>query len=171
MKKTHIFILYMTAGLRSHKSEWICRHNKIHTSVKNKMIKQLLSAAVGLQERVLRVRRGWKTLPLVAFKSCGPACFECCTTRYFLASVCCVSVCCRSEASGLHSGPLRQSGLQSQVFVFISTRINRLPRLFGDQDQVQLLARSRILDMFKYFLKVAQLAFFFLSLSLTYAGT
>lgn len=33
--------------------------------------------------------------------------------------------------------------LQSQVFVFISTRINRLSRLFRDQDQVQLLDQKQ----------------------------
>ena len=44
-----------------------------------------------------------------------------------------------SEACGL---PFQWSGVrapQSQVFVFISTRINRLSGLFRDQDQVQLL--------------------------------
>lgn len=64
-------------------------------------------------------------------------------------------------AAETSSGPMWRVP-QSQVFVFISTRINRLSRLFRDQDQVQLLARSGILNMFKYFPKVAQLAFFFL---------
>lgn len=45
--------------------------------------------------------------------------------------------------------------LQSQVFVFISTRINRLSRLFRDQDQVQLLAIGWVLHTFKYFHKAA----------------
>lgn len=47
--------------------------------------------------------------------------------------------------------------LQSQVFVFISARINSLSRLFGDQDQVQLLGASEILHVFH---KAAQLADF-----------
>lgn len=65
---------------------------------------------------------------------------------------------------GLWTLPAEVSGtatlrLQSQVFVFISARINSLSRLFGDQ--VQLLAVSGILDVFKLFHKAAQLKFCF----------
>lgn len=52
----------------------------------------------------------------------------------------------RSEASGLQRLPVvRRQGAHSRVFEFISTRINRLSRPFKDRDQVQLLARSRLL--------------------------
>lgn len=86
-------------------------------------------------------------------------------TRYFfMPAVCSVFLSYRCNTTDLR--PLGCRGfqwsdvrvLQSQVFVFISTRINRLSRLFRDQDQVQLLARSRILGMFKYFHKVAPIS-------------
>lgn len=81
---------------------------------------------------------------------------------FFSMAAVCLSVCSAAETQQIRGLCMAPSApiwvLQSQVFVFISTRINRLSRLFRDQDQVQLLARSRILDMFKYFHKEAQLA-------------
>lgn len=157
-----------------------CPREQKHNNIKNinnnnKTIKQLLHNSRGptayctqLQKRMFypSVKKGGNALPPRRIQKLW-ACTIWMLRKnmiFFMPSVCSVfPTTATQQIGGLWAAEAPSAPiwvLQSQVFVFISTRINRLSRLFRDQDQVQLLAIGWSSTRLSIFTKQPSLRFF-----------
>lgn len=114
----------------------------------------------------LRKKRGWHKLPRVVFRGCGPACFECWEEQgIFVCSVFLSRSAATQQIWGLwaaeaSSGPMRECD-KARYLCSLAPGSTDYQGCLEIKTECNYWARSRILDMFKYFHKVAQLALCF----------